>query len=47
MDEESNLVKKAETDIQQAFQDLGNSPQLASKIIKVLNSKSKEELRKR
>jgi hypothetical protein len=47
MDEESTLVKKADKDIQQAFHDLGNSPQLARKIIKVLNSKSKEELSKR
>jgi hypothetical protein len=45
--EEDSLVTEADRVIQQAFQELGNRPQIATKIIKFLNSMSKEELRKR
>jgi hypothetical protein len=45
MGEESKLASEAEKSIQQTFQELGNKPQLANKIIKFINSKSKEELR--
>jgi hypothetical protein len=47
IDEESTLVTEADKDIQQAFHHFGNSPQLARKMIKVLNSKSKEEVSKK
>jgi chromosome segregation ATPase len=44
MEEEANLVKKVEKDIAKVEQELGDKPQVANKIIRVLNSKTKEEL---
>jgi hypothetical protein len=43
--EEASLENEADRSIQQAFQELSNRPQIATKIIKFLNSISKEELR--
>jgi hypothetical protein len=45
--EENSLTNEADKVIQQAFQELGNRPQIATKIIKSLNFMSKEELRKK
>ena len=44
MEEEVSLVKKVEKDITKDEQELGDKPQVANKIIRVLNSKTKEEL---
>jgi hypothetical protein len=44
MEEEASLVRKVDKDVEVALQELGNKPQLANQIIKVLNSKTKEEL---
>jgi hypothetical protein len=47
MDEESGLARKVDKDIKVAFQELGNRPETTTKIIKLLNSKSNEELSKK
>jgi hypothetical protein len=44
MEEEASLVKKVEKYIVKVEQELGDKPQVANKIIIVLNSKTKEEL---
>jgi hypothetical protein len=43
--EESTLENEADKSIQQDFEELSNKPQLENKIIKFLNSKSRDELR--
>jgi len=45
--EEKLLTNEAEKAVQQAFQELGDKPKIATKIIKYLNFKSKEELKKK
>jgi hypothetical protein len=47
MDEESGLERKVDKKIHVYFQELGNIPQIDTKIIKLLNSKSNEELSKK
>ena len=47
MDEESGLERKVEKDVKNTFQELGNIPKKTTKIIKLLNSKSNEELSKK
>jgi len=42
MKEEASLVRKVEKYVEDDLQELGNKPQLANQIIKVLNSKTKE-----
>jgi hypothetical protein len=44
MEEDASLVKKVDKYVEVALQELGNKPQLANQIIKVLKSKMKEEL---
>ena len=44
MDEEKILEKKVEKDIEVSFKEMGNRPQVATRIIKNLNFKSKDEL---
>jgi hypothetical protein len=44
MEEEASLVKKVEIDITKAEKELGDKPQAANKIIRNLNSMTKEEL---
>ena len=44
MEEGDNLVNKVEKDIVKVEQELGDKPQVVNKIIRVLNSKTKEEL---
>jgi hypothetical protein len=43
MEEEASLVRKVDKYVEDSLQELGNKPQLANQIIKVLNSKTKEE----
>ena len=47
MDEEFGLARKVDKDIKVAFWELGNKPETTTKIIKLLNSKSNEELSKK
>jgi hypothetical protein len=42
MEEEASLVRKVEKYVEVDLQELGNKPQIANQIIKVLNSKTKE-----
>ena len=44
MEEETSLVKKVEIDITKAENELGDKPQATNKIIRNLNSMTKEEL---
>jgi hypothetical protein len=44
MEEEASLVRKVDIYVEVDLQESSNKPQLANQIIKVLNSKTKEEL---
>jgi hypothetical protein len=42
IEEEASLVRKVEKEVETVEQEIGNKPQSVNKIIKVLNSKTKE-----
>jgi hypothetical protein len=47
MNEEYSLARKVEKYVKVTFQELGNKPETTTKIIKLPNSKSNEELSKK